>query len=266
MLRLKRPPSRRGRGAAAGGERALDDGDGGDGWRGAGDGAGSGAAAGADGAPPAARRRLRQRRAELRRLQRGLARGGGLQASQGEALAELSTYDNHPADIGTETWQRGQAVGLAQDCAHDLAAVADAEERLRRGTYGRCAACGQPIPAERLALLPEALYCTRCQSALEAGRSWQGKPAPTRAEEQVLSPPFGRSDRDGADATGFDGEDAWQALARFGSSNTAADVGGDPSDPEAVEDADERRGAVEGVDQLLDGDGNPVDPAGDGVP
>ena len=31
-----------------------------------------------------------------------------LREAQGESFQELSTYDNHTADIATETWERGK--------------------------------------------------------------------------------------------------------------------------------------------------------------
>jgi DnaK suppressor protein len=38
-------------------------------------------------------------------------------------------------------------------------------ELLEAGTYGRCTACGQPIPEERLAALPWAALCVPCRNA-----------------------------------------------------------------------------------------------------
>jgi DnaK suppressor protein len=40
-------------------------------------------------------------------------------------------------------------------------------ERIVEGTYGTCELCGGPIEAGRLAALPEAATCKRCQEALE---------------------------------------------------------------------------------------------------
>jgi DnaK suppressor protein len=40
-------------------------------------------------------------------------------------------------------------------------------ERIAEGTYGTCERCGGPIEAARLAALPEAATCKRCQEALE---------------------------------------------------------------------------------------------------
>lgn len=71
-------------------------------------------------------------------------------------------------------------------------------------------------------------------------------------EELSLEPPFGRTFRDGDDYAAYDGEDAWQDVARFGTANTPQDV------PPAVEygevyvDADEDRGIVSEVDALQD--------------
>jgi RNA polymerase-binding transcription factor DksA len=42
-------------------------------------------------------------------------------------------------------------------------------ERLRRGVYGTCEVCGNPIEPQRLAALPEAATCLRCQEARERG-------------------------------------------------------------------------------------------------
>ena len=43
-----------------------------------------------------------------------------------------------------------------------LRALSRAEERVREGTYGRCEACGRPIPPARLRALPEAVRCVPC--------------------------------------------------------------------------------------------------------
>jgi len=36
-------------------------------------------------------------------------------------------------------------------------------ERLDAGEYGTCPRCGEPIPAERLEILPYARHCVRCR-------------------------------------------------------------------------------------------------------
>lgn len=41
------------------------------------------------------------------------------------------------------------------------------------GKYGICRNCGKPIPAERLAIIPEAQYCVPCKTKIERrSRRW----------------------------------------------------------------------------------------------
>lgn len=51
------------------------------------------------------------------------------------------------------------------------AALAEAKNRLDSGTYGICVACGTEISQKRLAAVPEALHCTRCQEEAEKKRT-----------------------------------------------------------------------------------------------
>lgn len=40
-------------------------------------------------------------------------------------------------------------------------------QRIRQGSFGVCARCGEEIPARRLSALPWTEYCIACQEALE---------------------------------------------------------------------------------------------------
>jgi DnaK suppressor protein len=42
-----------------------------------------------------------------------------------------------------------------------------ARKRIKDGTYGICAECGEPVSERRLAVFPEALRCHSCQSITE---------------------------------------------------------------------------------------------------
>lgn len=50
-----------------------------------------------------------------------------------------------------------------------LLQVEAAIERVEKGSYGRCANCGEPIAAARLEAVPWARYCIFCQELLEQG-------------------------------------------------------------------------------------------------
>jgi RNA polymerase-binding transcription factor DksA len=45
--------------------------------------------------------------------------------------------------------------------------LAEALDRLRRGAYGFCEECGEPIAPARLRAMPEVTTCVRCQGRLE---------------------------------------------------------------------------------------------------
>jgi DnaK suppressor protein len=51
--------------------------------------------------------------------------------------------------------------------AETLEQIDDALDRLEVGEYGYCADCGQEIPARRLAALPFAVRCLRCEQENE---------------------------------------------------------------------------------------------------
>ncbi|GEO25102.1 TraR/DksA family transcriptional regulator [Alicyclobacillus acidoterrestris] len=125
-------------------------------------------------------------------------------------LSELSLYDNHPADVGSELFLRGMAVG---DRVRDEAHLADIEQALRamdEGTYGQCRKCGRAISMERLAAVPTAMYCVECQRAEETQKKHHHRPV----EEHMLYPGFGEVWHDREDQNAYDGEDAWQDVER----------------------------------------------------
>lgn len=140
----------------------------------------------------------------------------GLNGSLRDNTSELSAIDNHPADIGSETFERGKDLALNEHAELRLTRIQDALAKLENGTYGCCKACGQAIGYERLQAIPETEYCREHspQSFVSAKRP---------IEEQFLAPPFGRTSLDEhEEQNGFDGEDAWQIVEGFGTSNSPA--------------------------------------------
>src|ERR1700674_5875764 len=67
---------------------------------------------------------------------------------------EADEYD--PANLASDLYQDELDEGLSDDLREQLAAVERAEERLAGGTYGVSIESGQPIPDERLEILPTA--------------------------------------------------------------------------------------------------------------
>ncbi|MFD5813060.1 TraR/DksA family transcriptional regulator [Streptomyces sp. NPDC127038] len=61
-------------------------------------------------------------------------------------------------------------VKLAASARMVLADVEAALKRMDECRYGGCHLCRRPIARERLLIVPQARYCTRCQQVREAGR------------------------------------------------------------------------------------------------
>lgn len=88
-------------------------------------------------------------RAERKRLERALAR---FETENNEDLADVTDS----ADRATDLFQEELNAGLTEDLREQLAAVERAEERLAAGTYGLSVESGEPIPDERLEVVPTA--------------------------------------------------------------------------------------------------------------
>lgn len=174
--------------------------------------------------------------------------------SHGDQLQEDSTVDNHPADLGTEMFEREKDIGLRSNALRRLRDIDTALERMESGQYGICLECGEPIPEERLEVFPSALTCIDCQTVREAGPDRFHRPI----EEQVLNPPWGRSFRDGTGDPGYDGEDAWQEVASYGTSETPSDVPGAVSYNDMYNSDEDVYTIVDHMDALVDEDGEPI--------
>lgn len=84
-----------------------------------------------------------------------------------EATGEDSTYDQHPADLANETFQREKDLGLKEGLEAERRRLRQALRRVETGDYGVCLRCGRPITEGRLAAMPEAEYCVECQEKQE---------------------------------------------------------------------------------------------------
>jgi DnaK suppressor protein len=87
--------------------------------------------------------------AERERIERALRRLGPV--DDGEEADEFDAA-NRAADLYEDELSEGRG----EDLRERLAAVERAEERLAAGTYGLSIESGQPIPDERLEILPTA--------------------------------------------------------------------------------------------------------------
>ena len=181
---------------------------------------------------------------------------GALEIPIQDSISELSMYDNHPADVGSETFERSKDLALRDTAEQHLAKIEDALGKIAGGTYGKCDTCGAEIPLERLQAMPATTMCKKCK---EAGEKLPDR-HPRPIEEDVIVPPFGGFTHDdseaelgdSADEIMFDGEDTWQSVAKWGTSETPQDISvhGITDYDHMYVDADETVGTVERVEQI----------------
>jgi len=137
-----------------------------------------------------------------------------------ESSGELSSYDNHPADEGTELYEREKDLALNEHTERELKDINHALRAIENNTYGICEVCGKEIAYERLEALPTTTFCKDHSPSQHISRQ---RPL----EEGVLIPDFGKFDFDDQDAVMYDAEDSWQDVARYGTSETPSDIGKD---------------------------------------
>ncbi|WP_053218802.1 TraR/DksA C4-type zinc finger protein [Virgibacillus senegalensis] len=75
-----------------------------------------------------------------------------------DSIGEFTNYDNHPADLGTEMFEREKAATLNAQTRERLSEVEHALDKIDKGTYGYSESSGKPIPEERLEVEPTARY------------------------------------------------------------------------------------------------------------
>ena len=105
-------------------------------------------------------------------LHKGLAfhSESALKKSGKDDAGDLSGYSQHLADAGTDTADRDFALSLISNEQEALKEIADAIDRMKKGSYGTCEITSKPIPAARLIAVPFTRYSLEGQKDLERNR------------------------------------------------------------------------------------------------
>lgn len=83
-----------------------------------------------------------------------------------ESMGEISVYDNHPADIATETFTEEQNLNFKNNEIFILKHIEEALDKIENGDYGVCNKCGREISIERLKMIPYTKHCVECHQNL----------------------------------------------------------------------------------------------------
>jgi cysteinyl-tRNA synthetase len=98
-------------------------------------------------------------------------------SSDVEQVTELSTYDDHPADLASETFEREKDLALEGNIQDLLDKVNTALEKIEDSTYGLCDSCGVEINTNRLDALLDDLNTPKAFAALHELRGEAAKGA-----------------------------------------------------------------------------------------
>lgn len=169
-----------------------------------------------------------------------------------EEVGELSTYDNHPGDMGTELFEREKDLALHVHAGDEADKVEHALNALSNGTYGYCEVCNNEIPFERLEALPYTTYCIDHTPERDIPND-----RPSEEDILIMANPntfADRRDSTGRESNERDSEDSFQEIAKSGTSETPSDFIGDHDDYNTLYDDKILDGAVEEVEEFISTD------------
>ncbi|SDB99040.1 transcriptional regulator, TraR/DksA family [Pelagirhabdus alkalitolerans] len=119
------------------------------------------------------------------------------QQSNLDTTTELSDYDNHPGDLGTELHERDKSQVLSEYEEKELEDIKIALKRITEGTHGYCDECSKLINRERMLAVPTTRYC------IEHAKEQQNQ---VSEDQQSMS------------SLEMDDTDTWKTVEEYGSS------------------------------------------------
>jgi RNA polymerase-binding transcription factor DksA len=93
-----------------------------------------------------------------------------LKRSAKDDAGDLSSYGQHMADAGTDTFDRDFALSMVANEQEALSEIDAAIKRIHDGTYGICEVTGKPINKDRLLAVPFTRNTAEAQKNLERNR------------------------------------------------------------------------------------------------
>ena len=93
-----------------------------------------------------------------------------LKRSAKDDAGDLSSYGQHMADAGTDTFDRDFALSLVSNEQEALSEIDAAIQRIKTGTYGICEVTAKPIAKERLMAVPFTRYSAEALKEIEKNR------------------------------------------------------------------------------------------------
>ena len=92
----------------------------------------------------------------------GETRGNGT-----ESAGRESSAPGHTAELASDESEKDLSYGRMASQTEELKEIADAFDRIKDGSFGRCERCEGTIPKERLRAIAYARLCVKCQTKQE---------------------------------------------------------------------------------------------------
>lgn len=130
-----------------------------------------------------------QRLAELsEQRDRTLAEIARLQAEARAEIEPASAGDEDLVDAAADIYERSKVLSFIQRLEEKVEQLGRAIQKVEEDSYGICEVCGEPIPPERLEIVPETTLCVRCAQQQEARAGIRRgapppRPRPVRRED-----------------------------------------------------------------------------------
>lgn len=153
--------------------------------------------------------KLKSQRDEANDLLKQMERNQTIKSNV-EMSAELSFYDNHPADSASSIYDKERGMAFQKNEEVIVKKIDNALKNIENGTYGVCKKCGRKIDRERLEYIPYAEYCIDCQKSIDNLKPDERKNRPP--EEDIIEYTM-----DGVhnNQVEFDTEDSYQTVGKF---------------------------------------------------
>ena len=87
----------------------------------------------------------------------------------GNDLSVDDTETPDPVDLAVSNYSKNVLLALSENETRQIDLIDEALERLDDDEYGTCLNCEQAINPKRLAAIPWARYCIKCQEMVEQG-------------------------------------------------------------------------------------------------
>ena len=147
-----------------------------------------------------------------------------------DSTGELSSYDNHPADEASNTYEREKDLSIKDNSMILLKKVDIALKLIKNNEYGNCRECGNEINLERLETIPYTIVCKNCSEKEENKVEYSFDHISEKKE--FVDDFFEKYYVKQMEKINANTEEAWEEVAKYGTSATESENGLNDFDPE----------------------------------